>query len=103
MSQPLSPAALLRVVETWEKPLYFDGTPPDDVSLWLSRIRLGCKMRRVPRHQWADVAIYFMNGDLKDVMMSLKAYMEENGTPDWEWEAFQKMLIDICGTSTTLK
>lgn len=78
----------------------YQGLSHEDLNRWLCNVRLGCKMRRIPRQQWADVAIYFMNGDLKVVMAGLKSHMEKSGSPTWEWEAFQKELTKICGALT---
>ncbi|KZP21698.1 hypothetical protein FIBSPDRAFT_953457 [Athelia psychrophila] len=88
---------LTTVLESWRNPPIFSDLPGENVGMWLSKIRFGCKMRGIPRQLWTDIAISFISGELKDVVLGRQRLSQtEAGRSQWEWESFQVDLTRIC-------
>jgi len=87
---------LTAVLESWKNAPTFSDLPGENVGMWLSKIRLGCKMRGISRQRWTDVAMNFISGELKDVLMGMRKFMQESGQSEWSWESFETDLTGIC-------
>ncbi|KZP21650.1 hypothetical protein FIBSPDRAFT_825338 [Athelia psychrophila] len=87
---------LTTILESWKNPPMFSDLPGENVRMWLSKIRLGCKMRGVPRQLWTDLAIIFISGELKDVVLGMQRFLQKTGRSQWEWECFEVDLTRIC-------
>ncbi|KII96130.1 hypothetical protein PLICRDRAFT_238875 [Plicaturopsis crispa FD-325 SS-3] len=79
---------LLRELESWEQPPVFSGSLDEDPNAWLDAISKGCQERQIPEVRHADVAIYFLAGDIKDTMMAIKTTGVQTGSADWSWALF---------------
>ena len=93
---------LAAVLESWQNAPTFSDLPDENVGMWLSKIRLGCKMRGVPRERWTDVAMHFLSGELRDVLLGMRKFMQENGQSEWKWENFETDLTRICGSCCSI-
>ena len=70
----------------------------EDLRRWLNDIELAANDCRVPMEQYPDVAIFFLRGDLKEVMKERKgAYQKETRRSWWDWEDFKEDLRRIVG------
>ncbi len=75
----------------------------EDLRRWLNDIELAANDCRVPMEQYPDVAIYFLRGDLKEVMKERKgAYQKETRRSWWDWVDFKEDLRRIVGEFETL-
>lgn len=74
----------------------------EDLRRWLNDIELAANDCRVPMEQYPDVAIYFLRGDLREVMKERKeAYQKETRRRWWDWMDFKEDLRRIVGESET--
>ena len=102
---------LLRWVETVRRYPFFEGpitnsgsgviasgSARDDLRLWIGDIEEAAHFCKVPEKQYPDVAIYFLRGDLKEVMIKRReAYIEATKRGWWDWKDFQQDLKQIVG------
>ena len=52
----------------------------------------------VPKEQYSEVAIYFLTGELKEVMLERKElYLKETRKWFWDWEDFKEDLRRLVG------
>ncbi|KDR70051.1 hypothetical protein GALMADRAFT_214806 [Galerina marginata CBS 339.88] len=64
-----------------------------DLNRWFNDIELAAQDCDVPVEQYPDVAIYFLRGDLKEVMNQRKdVYLRETRRPFWNWKDFMQDL-----------
>jgi hypothetical protein len=70
----------------------------EDLRRWFNDIELASNDCHVPLEQYPDVAIYFLRGDLKEVMKERReAYFKETKRGWWDWLDFKEDLKRIVG------
>lgn len=70
----------------------------EDLRRWFNDIEIAANDCHVPLEQYPDVAIYFLKGDLKEVMKERReAYLKETKTGWWDWMDFREDLKRIVG------
>ncbi|KAF7984865.1 hypothetical protein HWV62_10837 [Athelia sp. TMB] len=101
MVQIVDPIAA--ITKTWQNPPTFAHLSGEDVGTWLSSIKLGCEMRGIHRQQWADVALHFLSGDVKDVLAGMKRLIQKIRQLEWKWESFEIGLARICEEANRIR
>jgi len=57
----------------------------------------------VPKEQYSEVAIYFLTGELKEVMLERKdLYLKEAKKGFWDWEDFKEDLKRLVGEAAKI-
>ena len=75
----------------------------EDLRRWLNDIELAANDCRIPVEQYPEVAIYFLRGDLREVMKERReAYIKETRRGWWDWEDFKEDLRRIVGESNII-
>ena len=70
----------------------------DDLPRWFNNMELASSDCDVPEEQYSDVAIYFLTGELKEVMLERKdLYLKESKKGFWDWEDFKEDLRRLAG------
>lgn len=70
----------------------------EDLRRWFNDIELAANDCRVPLEQYSDAAIYFLKGDLKEVMEERReAYLKETKRRWWDWADFKEDLKRVVG------
>lgn len=69
-----------------------------DLPRWFNDIEIAGSDCDIPVQQYPDVAIYFLRGDLQEVMKKRKdVYLREAKTRFWDWRDFRDDLTRIVG------
>ena len=69
-----------------------------DLPRWFNNMELASSDCDVPEEQYSDVAIYFLTGELKEVMLERKdLYLKESKKVFWDWEDFKEDLRRLVG------
>jgi len=70
----------------------------EDLRRWFNDIELAATDCDVSVEQYPDVAIYFLKGDLKEVMKERReVYVKQTGRRFWDWRDFREDLRRIVG------
>ena len=72
----------------------------DDLAAWIARVEEDLMTVVIPRSQWADAAILYLDGyePLNKLMRQQRALrMEVCGLNIWTWEDFQESLSQVLG------
>ncbi|KAJ3495223.1 hypothetical protein NLJ89_g10661 [Agrocybe chaxingu] len=65
----------------------------EDLGRWFGDVELASSDCDVPVEQYPDVAMYFLKGDLKEVMKERKdAYLKQTKRRFWDWRDFKEDL-----------
>ncbi|PPQ97419.1 hypothetical protein CVT26_006792 [Gymnopilus dilepis] len=65
----------------------------DDLNRWFYDVELAAHDCDVPREQYPDVAIFFLKGDVKEVMQQRRSvYLGHTGRVFWDWQDFKEDL-----------
>ncbi|KAF8870592.1 hypothetical protein CPB84DRAFT_840252 [Gymnopilus junonius] len=65
----------------------------EDLNRWFYDVELAAHDCDVPVEQYPDVAIYFLKGDLKDVMQERRdVYLRHTRRVFWDWHDFKEDL-----------
>lgn len=74
------------------------GDSIHDLPRWFNSMELASGDCNVPKEQYSDVAIYFLTGELKEVMLERKdLYLNEAKKGFWDWEDFKEDLRRLVG------
>lgn len=74
------------------------GDSVHDLPRWFNNMELASGDCDVPKEQYSEVAIYFLTGELKEVMLERKdLYLKETKKGFWDWEDFKEDLRRLVG------
>ncbi|KAF8798376.1 hypothetical protein BYT27DRAFT_7123553 [Phlegmacium glaucopus] len=74
------------------------GESIHDLPRWFNNIELASGDCDVPKEQYPEVAMYFLTGELKEVMLERKdLYLKETKKGFWAWEDFKEDLRRLVG------
>jgi hypothetical protein len=74
------------------------GDSIHDLPRWFNNMELASSDCEVPEEQFSEVAIYFLTGELKEVMLERKdLYLNESKKGFWDWEDFKEDLRRLVG------
>ena len=74
------------------------GESIHDLPRWFNNMELASSDCDVPEEQYSEVAIYFLTGELKEVMLERKdLYLKESKKGFWVWEDFKEDLRRLVG------
>lgn len=77
------------------------GDSIHDLPRWFNHMEMACGDCDVPKEQYSEVAIYFLTGELKEVMLERKQlYLKETKKYFWDWEDFKEDLRRLVGGFT---
>jgi hypothetical protein len=76
------------------------GESIHDLPRWFNNMELASSDCEVPEEQYSEVAIYFLTGELKEVMLERKdLYLKESKRGFWDWDDFKEDLRRLVGES----
>jgi len=79
------------------------GDSIHDLPRWFNNIELASGDCDVPKEQYSEVAIYFLTGELKEVMSERKdLYLKETKKSFWDWEDFKEDLRRLVGEAAKI-
>ncbi|KAJ6620130.1 hypothetical protein B0H10DRAFT_2022830 [Mycena sp. CBHHK59/15] len=84
--------AIAQSLRGWNAPV-FNGQPHEDARMWISNIRIGLKLRRVPQTHWVGIALRFMGEEPRAVLVDVKRRLDPDRV--WDWETFTRVLVHI--------
>jgi hypothetical protein len=74
------------------------GESIHDLPRWFNNMELASNDCDVPKEQYSEVAIYFLTGELKEVMLERKdLYLKEAKKGFLDWEDFKEDLKRLVG------
>ena len=74
------------------------GESVHDLPRWFNNMELASNDCDIPEEQYSEVAIYFLKGELKEVMLERKdLYLKESKRGFWDWEDFKEDLRRLVG------
>ncbi|PPQ74243.1 hypothetical protein CVT26_004439 [Gymnopilus dilepis] len=75
----------------------------DDLNRWFCDVELAAHECNVPREQYPDVAIFFLKGDLKEMMQQRRGlYLAHTRRVFWDWEDFKQNLKSAVGETNQM-
>jgi len=79
------------------------GESIHDLPRWFNNMELASSDCEVPEEQYSEVAIYFLTGELKEVMLERKdLYLKESKRGFWVWEDFKEDLRRLVGEAAKI-
>jgi len=79
------------------------GESIHDLPRWFNNMELASGDCEVPKEQYSEVAIYFLKGELKEVMLERKdLYLKETRKGFWDWEDFKQDLRRLVGEAAKI-
>jgi len=79
------------------------GESIHDLPRWFNNMELASGDCEVPKEQYSEVAIYFLKGELKEVMLERKdLYLKETRKGFWDWEDFKEDLRRLVGEAAKI-
>jgi len=79
------------------------GDSIHDLPRWFNNMELASSDCDIPEEQFSEVAIYFLTGELKEVMLERKdLYLKESKRGFWDWEDFKEDLRRLVGEAAKI-